>query len=152
MSGEYLQALYSYETEPSEQYSDAQLTKLTDCLSADPMDYTDINWVGVLGSTKISIQIQDSATVDWIAVHVLSNPDVGIALPIGLNISVIQGNIVSNIGYWETSVTRETSDNEYVLGNTSPLGFSSQSDFLLVVELPNDQWTFISELEITADS
>ncbi|KAH3757361.1 hypothetical protein Pelo_10789 [Pelomyxa schiedti] len=151
---------YTYVTPPASEYPDSYLNKLNDGWIGDPVDYTSENWVGVLGTASVILTINPSSNVDWVSVHLQGSPPEAINFPSALTITTSRdsGTTWQTIGKYKTplSVTAVSVVSEYVLGNNDlPLGIAPQQpgspNLLVRLDLENTQWTFLSEIEVSAD-
>ncbi|MBN1265364.1 MAG: DUF4434 domain-containing protein [Anaerolineales bacterium] len=143
---------YSWETQPAEQYPDSGF-ELFDGAVGDVEQNHDPAWVGVNGSeqgfVQLVLDLGAEVRLDWLAVHLLQQPEKGIIFPGGMTLSCsVDGSS------WYSTETRDLPEwitgekSEYVFSNTRPLGFPCR---YLRLTLQNDSWTFLSEIEMLGE-
>eukprot|EP01105_Mastigella_eilhardi_P007730 TRINITY_DN1939_c0_g1_i3.p1 TRINITY_DN1939_c0_g1~~TRINITY_DN1939_c0_g1_i3.p1 ORF type:complete len:337 (-),score=89.01 TRINITY_DN1939_c0_g1_i3:30-1040(-) len=150
-------APYYYTTSPAEQYGDPMLSKLIDGVLGDPTNYANDNWVGVLGTVQVVFNVSCAQgavmQIGWVSAHVLCAPVEAVSFPASLQLEASEdgGATWRSVGTWATpdDVGSALVRSEYVLGNTACIrGVSaSATGTLLRLTLPNDDWTFLSEVE-----
>ena len=152
MRGAYLsyQGSYRWITPPSLQYPDLS-GELNDGKTADPKDPFNTGWVGVPGNAQFIFDFFSPTNVDWVGVHILMQPSLGIASPTKLTVSCSTDGVQFGPAKAVTPAINGTDgspkDNtEYVMSNSTALRLMNCKSVL--VKLFNVQWTFLSEVEI----
>ncbi len=153
--GAYLsyEGSYRWITPPSSQYPDLY-GELNNARTADPKKPFDSGWVGVLGNAQFVFDFLSPTNVDWLGVHVLIQPNSGIASPKELQIRCSVDGIKFGPAKRIASPINGTDilskdGAEYVISNLTSLKFKNCTSVL--VTLINTQWTFLSEVEIARD-
>lgn len=145
---------------PEVEHRDDSFSKLTDGRMGDPLDWRDVDWVGLEGIGEgavpgITIHLgQVPVRVDWIGLHVLHRVDSGIRFPERTEFFVYNGDQL--VMYDEVDlgdldniylpVTRY--DSEWVLQNQCPWGIECTR---IEVLFDTWWWTWIDEIEVIDD-
>lgn len=131
-------------TPPASNYPDTNNQELFDGQTADNLNGTSPNWVGINGTTKFVATLPSSSEVFWVGVHLFHNQPASIRFPDSLILECSQDNAsYASLGSWPLPVHH--SDGDYFFANGTKLNASCK---YLRVTLPNSGWTFLSELEI----
>lgn len=128
---------YEHHAIPSSLYPDKKY-ELINNKTASPLDYQDSEWVGVLGTADISFDLGSKREIEWLRVHLLHRSAEGISFPGQMEIYCD--------GHFLLSEKRPVSlsDSEYVFSNKKALRRACQK---IRIKLPNEKWTFLSEVE-----
>jgi len=148
---------YALGTTPHASYPDTTAYELFDGRTGDPMNPNDPAWIGVPGAggiVKVTVDLGSAKQTDWIGLHMLTFPSWGIRA--STSTDVYCGNtqaplikIATLTSPFPASALLTSDGEEYLLGNSSPLGKMCR-----ILELhvrTNGSWLFMSELELASD-
>ncbi len=130
---------------PSKFYPDRG--SLNDSVVGDELNFLDRQWVGVLGTPHLTLDLGSLKAVDYVSAHMMAFKAAGIQLPTGICLRFSDG---SHWGHWKCHATpeiRKSHDGEYVVSNLDPLHETARYVDIL---LPNLSWNFMSELTVVA--
>jgi len=148
---------YTWVSPLSTQYPDTAGKEMFDRFTADPQNPQDPGWVGTQGVNGVAtfrVDFNASRRLDWVGVHTLTNPAWSIRTPTSGEIYC--GETVASmtkVGDMAAPFTQadlsSVTTQEYVLGNRQPLGASCR---FVELRMPTGgYWTFVSEIEMTAE-
>lgn len=149
-AGQLLHPLtYDLMTEPDELYPDSG-GELFNFRTGDPKDFTHQEWVGLdaseEGLVSLIIDLGSESSIDWVGIHLLNMPAVGIQFPYEMDLACsTDGDSWLDLGNWKLPFDDLMSGAEYVFANDSPL---SADCVLIQVSLRANNWVFASEVEI----
>jgi hypothetical protein len=144
---------YTWSTVPASAYPDTTGYELFDRRTGDPRNPQDPAWIGFNGAARVTIDLGTTKRIDWIGVHTLTFPSWGIRTPVSMDIycgastSTLVKIATATAPFTQAGLGGSTEE-EYVLGNRSALGASCR---YLDLRFPNGYWTFISEVEASAE-
>ena len=144
---------YSWLTPPSGSYPDATGFELFDRQTGDPRNPADPAWIGVNGSARVRVDLGAQKHVDWLGIHTLSYPSWGIRTPVsaqlycGSSAATLVQIATLTAPFTQASLAPSVGE-EYVLSNRSPLNANCR---FLELRFSNSYWTFVSEIEASAE-
>jgi len=131
-------------TPPAPNYPDTNNQELFDGQTADNLNGSDPNWVGINGNTKFVVTLPSTSEIHWVGIHLFHNKAASIRFPDSLTLECSTDNVgYSPLGTWALPVNQ--SDATYMFANATKLNSSCK---YVRVTLPNSGWTFLSEIEI----
>ncbi len=129
---------------PPQAYLDETGQDLIDSKTADPKSFTDARWVGILGSAQIEFLFATPQKINWVAAHVLHSSAAAIYFPSSLEIFCQANNSEKYKQVTVQVLPVQRKDSDYVFSNLKPIG---QNCLKIKINLANDGWTFLSEVE-----
>jgi hypothetical protein len=112
----------------------------------------DPEWLGVVGSVEIDMNLGEIKNIDWVAIHLLKHAASSIEFPTKLEVHCSLDGINWPIkrGPWNLPLPYGTEDGEYVFSNPNNSPLNIDCRFLKLKLTPKASWffTFLSEIEI----
>jgi len=148
---------YTWGSLPAANYPDSTGYELFDRRTGDPRNPQDVAWVGIdgaNGTASVKVDLGTAKQVDWVGAHALSYPSWGIRSPTTMDVycgatSTALTKIATLTAPFTQAALSSTNEEEYVLGNRSPLG---QSCRYIELRAPTGgNWVFLSEVELASD-
>ncbi len=111
-------------------------------------------WTGILKDPSLEIDLGSQHTVDWVGLQLLSQNISGVRFPTQYTLEASTDGVVwTPLGSWPFPYPAAPDgthlNGEFLYANPSALGATCR---YLRIELDNDWWTFVSEIEIVSES
>lgn len=117
--------------------------ELTDTRIGDPKDHRRPEWVGVMGPVTVVFDLGEKKKISWVSVHLLNASQAGIKFPTRMELTCEENG--KRLGTDNLQVGM--ADSEYVFSNSRKIEDECRK---IRFQLPNDGWSFLSEVEFVA--